>query len=77
LSLHHHFTATTALSPLQSQKQLRLREARRLMFGEGFDAAAAGRHVGYESASRFSRAYHRLFGAPPLRDVARLRLAER
>jgi transcriptional regulator GlxA family with amidase domain len=29
--------------------------------------------VGYDSASQFSREYARLFGAPPLRDVARLR----
>lgn len=32
-----------------------------------------GRQVGYESPSQFSREYARLFGAPPMRDVARLR----
>jgi AraC-like DNA-binding protein len=29
----------------------------------------------YENASQFSRAYSRLFGAPPQRDVTRMRLA--
>jgi len=29
--------------------------------------------VGYESASQFGREYHRLFGAPPARDLRRLR----
>lgn len=72
-SLHHHFKAITALSPLQYQKQLRLQEARRLMLTELLDAAAAGRRVGYESASQFSREYSRLYGAPPLRDIALLR----
>jgi len=70
---HHHFKAVTALSPLQFQKQLRLQEARRLMLGEGLDATSAGIRVGYGSPSQFSREYHRLFGAPPLSDIARLR----
>ncbi len=72
-SFHHHFRAVTALSPLQFQKQLRLQEARRLMLGEGFDAATAGYRVGYDDGSQFNREYKRLFGAPPMHDVARLR----
>lgn len=72
-TLHHRFKAVTAMSPLQYQKQLRLQEARRLMLAEGLDASAAGYKVGYESPSQFSREYSRLFGAPPLRDLARLR----
>ena len=71
--LHHQFKAVTALSPLQYQKHLRLQEARRLMLSEAFDAASAGYKVGYGSASQFSREYARLFGAPPQRDIARLR----
>ncbi len=71
--LHHHFKAVTALSPLQYQKCLRLQEARRLMLSEALDAATAGYRVGYQSPSQFSREYRRLFGAPPLRDIARLR----
>nr|WP_298139452.1 AraC family transcriptional regulator [uncultured Pseudomonas sp.] len=72
-TLHHRFKAVTALSPLQYQKQLRLQEARRLMLCENLEAAAASYRVGYESPSQFSREYSRLFGAPPLRDLARLR----
>ncbi|MDH4561722.1 AraC family transcriptional regulator [Pseudomonas sp. BN411] len=72
-ALHHHFKAMTAMSPLQFQKQLRLQEARRLMLVEALDAASAGGRVGYESPSQFSREYSRLFGAPPVRDIARLR----
>jgi AraC-like DNA-binding protein len=72
-ALHLHFKAVTSMSPLQYQKQLRLQEARRLMLGQAMDAATAGFNVGYESPSQFSREYSRLFGAPPLRDMARLR----
>jgi AraC-like DNA-binding protein len=72
---HVHFKTLTAMSPLQFQKQLRLQEARRLMLGEGLDAASAGYQVGYEDASYFNREYKKLFGAPPLRDVERLREA--
>jgi len=70
---HHHFKAVTDMSPLQFQKQLRLHEARRLMLGEDLDAASAGLRVGYDDASHFNREYKRLFGAPPMRDVERLR----
>lgn len=69
---HHHFKAVTAMSPLQFQKQIRLQEARRLMLGDGLDAASAGHKVGYDNPSHFSREYKRLFGEPPMRDVERL-----
>ncbi|MBL8451966.1 MAG: helix-turn-helix transcriptional regulator, partial [Zoogloea sp.] len=72
-SLHHHFKALTAMSPLQYQKQLRLQEARKIMLTEAVDAATVARRVGYESPSQFSREYRRLFGAPPMRDVTRMR----
>jgi AraC-like DNA-binding protein len=75
-SLHHHFRAITAMSPLQYQKQLRLHEARRMLLAGQCDVATAAHRVGYESPSQFSREYSRHFGAPPLRDVSRLRLAE-
>ncbi|MFN5765386.1 MAG: AraC family transcriptional regulator, partial [Pseudanabaena sp.] len=29
---------------------------------------------GYESPSQFSREYSRMFGAPPIRDIERLRI---
>ncbi len=70
---HHHFKAVTAMSPLQFQKQRRLQEARRLILGEDLDAASTAYRVGYNDASHFSREYKRLVGAPPLRDVERLR----
>ncbi|MDT7837499.1 AraC family transcriptional regulator [Aquabacterium sp. OR-4] len=72
-TFHHHFKALTAMSPLQYQKQLRLTEARRLMLADKVEAATAAYRVGYESPSQFSREYSRLFGAPPMRDIAELR----
>ena len=45
------------------------------MMNESFDACGAAVHVGYESASQFSREYSRVFGAPPQRDITRMRLA--
>jgi AraC-like DNA-binding protein len=71
-SFHQHFKAVTAMSPRQYQKVLRLHEARRLMLSRMLDACSAGRHVGYLSASQFSRKYTRLFGSAPTRDIARL-----
>lgn len=74
-TLHEHFKAVTAMSPLAFRTQLRMQEARRLMVGDGLDAANAGYAVGYDSPSQFSRDYVRLFGAPPARDAQRLRRA--
>jgi AraC-like DNA-binding protein len=73
-TFRQHFRALTGVSPLQYQKQLRLQEARQLMLNENLDAGGAAVSVGYESASQFSREYRRLFGAPPQRDVTRMRL---
>ena len=72
-TLHHHFRALTAMSPLQYQKQLRLQAARGRMLMDGLDAASAAFEVGYESASQFNREYSRLFGQPPMRDIRTLR----
>ena len=68
-SLHRHFRAVTAMSPLQYQKQVRLQEARRLLFAEGRDASTVAFRVGYASPSQFSREYHRAFGKPPRQDA--------
>ena len=73
-TFRQHFRALTGLSPLQYQKQLRLQEARQLMLNQNLDAGSAAGRVGYESASQFNREYNRLFGAPPQRDVKRMRL---
>ena len=72
-TLHHHFRALTAMSPLQYQKQLRLQAARERMLMDGLDAASAAFEVGYESATQFNREYSRLFGQPPMRDIRTLR----
>jgi AraC-like DNA-binding protein len=72
-TLHHHFRALTAMSPLQYQKQIRLQAARARMLADDVDAATVAFEVGYESASQFNREYSRLFGHPPIRDVRTLR----
>ena len=73
-SLHRHFKAVTSMSPLQYQKQIRLLNARQLMLAENADAASTAYQVGYESPSQFSREYSRMFGAPPIKDIERLRI---
>jgi AraC-like DNA-binding protein len=72
-TLHHHFRVLTAMSPLQFQKQLRLRAARQHMLTNDLDAASAAFEVGYESASQFNREYRRFFGQPPIRDIRAFR----
>ncbi|WP_242060211.1 AraC family transcriptional regulator [Oscillatoria sp. FACHB-1407] len=72
-SFHRHFKAVTSMSPLQYQKHLRLMNARQIMLAEAIDATQAAYRVGYESTSQFSREYSRMFGAPPIRDIERLR----
>lgn len=74
-AFHRHFRATTSLSPLQFLKNLRLVEARRLMLSGGRNASSAAYAVGYESVPQFTREYGRLFGQPPVRDVAAARLS--
>ncbi len=72
-SFHEHFKSVTSMSPLHYQKVLRLQEARRLMLSTVMDAGTASQHVGYLSASQFSREYSRFFGSAPTKDIARLR----
>ncbi|QJD90388.1 AraC family transcriptional regulator [Duganella dendranthematis] len=74
-SLHHRFKAVTNIGPMQYQKQLRLQRARSLLLNGEVDATTAAYKVGYESASQFSREYRRLFGAPPMQDIKKLRTA--
>ena len=73
-TLHRHFRALTAMSPLQYQKQLRLRAARQKMLSAELDASSAAFEVGYESPSQFNREYRRHFGRPPIKDIQSLRL---
>jgi AraC-like DNA-binding protein len=72
-TLHHQFRALTGMSPLQFQKQLRLRAARERMLKDRLDATSAAYEVGYESVSQFNREYSRFFGQPPMRDIKAIR----
>ena len=75
-TLHHRFKAVTMMGPMQYQKQLRLQQARTLLMQGDIDAATAAYKVGYESQSQFSREYRRLFGAPPMQDMKKLRMTD-
>jgi AraC-like DNA-binding protein len=75
-AFYRHFRAVTAMTPIQYQKRLRLLAARRMLLFETRDAAAIAFSVGYESASQFSREYARMFGLPPIRDMARVKTPE-
>lgn len=72
-NFYRQFRTVTAMTPIQYQKRLRLLAARRKLLFEPGGAAAAAFSVGYESPSQFSRDYARMFGLPPVRDVARFR----
>ena len=72
-AFYHHFKEITTMSPLKYLKQIRLQQARQLLILGETDAAGAGYEVGYGSPSQFSREYSRMFGAPPIRDIKRLR----
>lgn len=72
-AFYRHFRAVTAMTPIQYQKRLRLLKARRQLLFEPHDAASVAFSVGYESPSQFSREYARMFGMPPVRDVARFK----
>lgn len=75
-AFYRHFMAMTGMTPIQYQKKLRLLQARRLMLFEHRDATAVAFAVGYESASQFSREYARMFGLPPIRDMARFKMPQ-
>jgi AraC-like DNA-binding protein len=72
-SFHRHFRAVTSMTPIQYQKQIRLREARARLLADPADITGVGFAVGYDSPSQFSREYRRMFGAPPGRDAVALR----
>jgi AraC-like DNA-binding protein len=72
-SFHRHFRAVTSMTPIQFQKQIRLREARARLLAEPGDVTGVGFAVGYDSPSQFSREYRRMFGVPPSRDARALR----
>jgi len=70
-SFHRQFKETTAMSPIQYQKQIRLLAARQRLITQPGNIAHIAIAVGYKSTSQFSREYSRQFGSPPARDTAR------
>jgi hypothetical protein len=68
------FKTVTGMTPLQYQKELRLREARHLMGAKALSATEAAFAVGYESSSQFSREFARLFGMTPRQIMAQRRV---
>lgn len=72
-SLYHNFKKVTAMTPLEFQKSLRLREARQMLLNQNIDASEVAFAVGYESPSQFSREYSRMFGLPPKADIRQIR----
>ena len=69
-----HFRALTGVSPLRYQKQLRLQEARQLMLNEP-RRGERRRARGIREPVAIQSRVRGLFGAPPQRDVTRMRLA--
>jgi transcriptional regulator GlxA family with amidase domain len=63
------------MTPIQFQKQIRLREARARLLAEPGDVTGVAFAVGYDSPSQFSWEYRRTFGVPPSRDALALREA--
>jgi AraC-like DNA-binding protein len=74
-SFHRHFRAVTSMTPIQYQKEIRLREARARLLAQPDDVTGVGFAVGYDSPSQFSREYRRMFGVSPSRDALALREA--
>jgi len=67
-TFHRHFRAATSMTPIQFQKQIRLREARILLRTRTTPAAAIAHQLGYASPSQFTRDYKSLFGQTPGED---------
>ena len=72
-AFHRHFKAVTAMSPLQYQKRVRLLHARTMLLGRQQSVTYVAQEVGYRSVPQFNCDYARVFGLPPLKDVAQLR----
>jgi AraC-like DNA-binding protein len=72
-AFHHNFKLMTGSSPLRYLKRIRLDRAKRLLIHDGYNAGAAAKAVGYESASQFCREYKRQFGVTPMEGIERLR----
>ncbi|KAF1004523.1 MAG: Virulence regulon transcriptional activator VirF [Luteibacter sp.] len=69
-SFHRHFKVVTGYSPIAFQRHVRLLEARKMLMSGSINVSGAAYAVGYLSTSQFSREYKRMFGTPPLADLA-------
>ena len=72
-SFHKHFKALISVSPLQYIKIQRLHKAKKLMLSSNMDITGACYHVGYQSASQFSREYSKYFGITPSLDIKNIK----
>lgn len=72
-SLHRHFKAITAMTPIEYRREIRLEEARRRILSGVVRVGEVGLDVGYDSASQFSREYRRSFGRTPSEEAELLR----
>ena len=64
-TFHRNFKLVTASSPIQYVKKIRLNRAKELLLDQGIKVKQAAAHVGYESATQFSREFARYFGQSP------------
>lgn len=62
---HRAFKAVTGTSPLQYLKATRLARAKGFILAQGMPASEAGRRVGYDNPSHFSREFKKHFGVSP------------
>jgi len=65
-AFHRAFKQSTADSPLQYLKKIRLNKAKSLIMHEDISVGQAAQQVGYESASQFSREFKRYFQVAPI-----------
>lgn len=64
-SFHAAFTAIFGRSPAKFVREVRLREAARLLGSNHLSIDEVGRRVGFASRSQFSKAFRGVYGRPP------------
>lgn len=64
-SFHPAFTTTFGRPPAEFVREVRLREAARLLGATDVSIDEVGRRVGFASRSQFSKAFRDLYGRPP------------
>lgn len=68
-NFHQKFKTVIGMGPIQCQKKLRLKEAKRLILGFNISITNAALEVGYESVSQFTHDYKKAFGTSPKKDT--------